>query len=57
MEELRTSTTKEKRDNTINKVLLLILTEYQGIELPMCFVKGLLEESIRELEKRCILKI
>lgn len=48
--------TNKKREEVINKIINIIAEEFSGIDLPMSFIKRLLEDSIRELEAKCILR-
>lgn len=56
MGALKVTVTKDKRKETIDKILNLIIEEYEGVELPLPFVRKLLQDSVVELEYRCILK-
>lgn len=53
MSEIKLAVTQEKREETIDKILNLIETEFEGIEVTVSFTKTLLEETLRTLEFKC----
>lgn len=55
MEEMKLAVTQEKRKETIDKILKLIESEFNGIEVTGLFAKALLQDAIRTLEDRCYL--
>ncbi len=55
MSEIKLTVTQEKRQETIDKILKLVETEFQGVEVTAIFTKVLLEETIKTLEERCYL--
>lgn len=52
--EIKLTVTQEKREETIDKILKLVETEYQGIEVTAIFTMKLLEDTIKTLENRCL---
>lgn len=54
MEDIKVTVTKEKREETIDKILELVETEFKGIDVTAVFTKTLLEETIKTLENRCM---
>jgi len=53
MSEIKLAVTQEKREETIDKILNLIETEFEGIEVTASFTKTLLEETLKILEFKC----
>lgn len=54
MEGTQLAVTQEKREETIRKILKLVETEFEGIEVTAIFTRVLLEDTIRTLESRCL---
>ncbi|EPY2273186.1 hypothetical protein ACXAUS_002044 [Clostridium sporogenes] len=54
MEDIKVAVTQEKREETIDKILELVETEFKGIDVTAVFTKRLLEETIKNLEYRCM---
>lgn len=54
MEDIKVTVTQEKREETIDKILELVETEFKGINVTAVFTKRLLEDAIKNLEYRCM---
>lgn len=54
MEDIKLAVTQEKREVTIDKILKLIETEFEGVEVTAIFTKKLLEDAIKTLEYKCM---
>lgn len=54
MEELKLSVTQEQRKKTIDKILKLVESEFEGVEITALFTKVILQETIKTLEDRCL---
>ncbi|MCY6372419.1 hypothetical protein [Clostridium ganghwense] len=55
MGELKLTVTQAKREETIEKILKLVETEFEEVEVTVLFTKGLLEDAIRKVEERALL--
>ncbi|RXM79611.1 hypothetical protein DP144_02040 [Clostridium tetani] len=55
MEEIKLTVTQEKRQETIEKILQLVETDFKGIDVTAIFTKVLLQEAIRTVEDRAML--
>lgn len=54
MEDIKVTVTQEKREETIDKILELVETEFKGINVTAIFTKKLLEDAIKTLQDRCM---
>lgn len=54
MENLNVSVTKAKREETIDKILSLIVSQFEGVEVTAIVAKVLLEDAIKTLEERSL---
>ena len=54
METLNVSVTKAKREETIDKILSLIVSQFEGVEVTAIVAKVLLEDAIKTLEERSL---
>ncbi|MDU6337125.1 hypothetical protein [Clostridium sporogenes] len=54
MEDIKVTVTQEKREETIDKILDLVETEFKGINVTAIFTKKLLEDAIKTLQDRCM---
>ncbi|NFL55592.1 hypothetical protein FDB81_13305 [Clostridium sporogenes] len=54
MEDIKVTVTREKREETIDKILDLVEKEFKGIDVTAVFTKKLLEDTVRTLENRCM---
>lgn len=52
--KMKLSVTQEEREETIDKILELVETDYSEVEVTAIFTKKLLEDAIRTLENRCL---
>ena len=50
--ERKTTVTYEEREAAIQKILAFILKEFENIEVTVSFTRKLLEDTIRELDRR-----
>ncbi|CAM2998844.1 hypothetical protein HAHI6034_11150 [Hathewaya histolytica] len=55
MGDIKLTVTQEKREETIDKILILIENQFEGVEVTALFTKVLLQEAIRIIEDRCLL--
>lgn len=55
MEDIKLTVTQEKRQETIEKILRLVETDFKGIDVTAIFTKVLLQEAIRTVEDRAML--
>ncbi|NFF66788.1 hypothetical protein FDF69_07740 [Clostridium sporogenes] len=54
VEDIKVTVTQEKREETIDKILDLVETEFKGINVTAIFTKKLLEDAIKTLQDRCM---
>nr|WP_242568564.1 hypothetical protein [Clostridium botulinum] len=54
MENIKVTVTQEKREETIDKILELVETEFKGINVTAVFTRRLLEDAIKTLEYKCM---
>lgn len=54
MEALKVSVTRDKREETIDKILNLIANEFDGVEITAIFTKMLLEDAIKTIEYKSL---
>ena len=54
MENMKLAVTQDKREETIDKILKLIETEFRGIEVTGSFTIKILEDAVVGVKDRCL---